>query len=104
MTIRQRLIERMVPGHEDRLRRLTEIGAPEVMLVRERELVEEARKGDFKAKRGEEFFDLEFTDWSPVKGRGGKVHHKITLTDGRVIGLFRGPWGQFFSEWKKAAA
>jgi hypothetical protein len=104
MNLKQHLTERMTAGRQKRLEKLKEIQAPDVIIENQVERVAAAKAGDFSCyKDFDKYADCEVIDFKVITGRGGKKHIKFTLNiDGKdtEIGLFTGPYSDFFKPWE----
>jgi len=102
-TIRQHIIESRLKGTEQRLQKLIEMDAPEIMIKAHREMLTNLQNGIIKVAHLEEYGDLEFSKLEVKTGRGGKKFGTYVVETGIVYFFPEGKYGPFcsFKTWEE---
>ena len=87
MKIREYILEKELIGYNYRLDKLIEIGAPQVIIDRQRELVGELENGVLSVSGDKEVLEFEFNKSEKKTGRGGKVYIQFTC-DNCLVNYF----------------
>lgn len=82
MTIRDYIIDGALKTAEDRLEKLIEMGAPNVMITGQQSAVDSLKSGELKIGGDVELLNEEFVDREFKKGNGGKAY--ISINSGTV--------------------
>lgn len=100
MTIAEYLLEVRKGAMEERLARLIELDAPDVLIVGVRQALEAPLKGVGKLK---EFGHVEFNEATDHTGRGGRPYIRFANSSGEDILYVKGQWGWHLYRQKKGA-
>lgn len=87
MKIREYILEKELVGYKYRLDKLIEIGAPQVIIDRQRELVGELENGVISVSGDKEVLEFEFNKSEKKTGRGGKVYIQF-ICDNCLVNYF----------------
>ena len=74
MKIGKFIIENEIRQDKIRLKKLEEIGAPDVMIRGQRKMLEDLEKGGLNVSGEKSLLDLEFIKFEVKKGNGGKLY------------------------------
>ena len=74
MTIKEFIIEKELPMNKERLNKLIEIDAPEIMIRAISEQISKMENGELKIDGDLELLDYEFKDYEVKRRRGGKIY------------------------------
>lgn len=99
-TLKQELLERAERALIVRFRTLKGIKAPHVVLLDIIQKIRDRRNGITGVTGVEQWENIEVEKYEVRTGRGGKIHSKVTLVTGEVIGIFNGPYSRFAKVWK----
>lgn len=80
MTIKEFILQNTITALEERLNRLIEIGAPEIVISNLSSELEGMKQGNIKIGGNTEKLERELPAWKQRKGRGGKPY--IAFADG----------------------
>ena len=75
MTVREKIIEGLLNAAEERLQKLQEIQAPQVMVDGQKNYIEKLGAGELKVGGDTKLLDEEFVSVEARKGNGGKVYY-----------------------------
>ena len=75
MTIREKIIERLLIAGEERLMKLQEYGAPKIMIEGQLSYVASLEAGELAVKGDKALLDETYETVEPKKGRGGKTYY-----------------------------
>ena len=99
MKLKEYLLEKMKLGKENRIKRLKEINAPEIIIENEKKQYENILKGNINLlinKWNDNDFDVEFIKEERKTGNGGKVYFQFTTKDNKIINFFpNAKYGRF---------
>jgi len=99
-SLKEILVERRIKAIETKIEKLKVIRAPTIIRWNLRKMLRSARQGELNIKDLNKWENEEVVSLENVIGRGGKVHLKVTLVDGQVIGIFSGPYSRFAKVWE----
>lgn len=99
MKLKEHLTQKSLESRIARFWKLREIKAPGIILRNDMKAIRELQRGIVHIKDIDQF-NTEFEKIESHTGRGGKVHLKVWLSDGRIIGIFSGPYSRFAKIWK----
>ena len=91
-TILDKILEIEINAWQNRLNKLTAINAPEIMLVKLRENIENAKKGIIKITDKEDLLSIHFKEYEVKKGRGGVPYIQF---NGSINYFPEGKYGKF---------
>ena len=77
MTIREKIIANEITAQTDRLTKLSEMGAPAVMITGTEKIIADLKSGNIKVGGDTELLDQEYVSGESKKGNGGKVYIQI---------------------------
>lgn len=89
-----------VPARETRIARLKEIGAPEIVIKRDEELLELAKDGVWYCKHSNLYWDEDVIWTKQLTGNGGKRWVYILTTKSKLAYFPNGRYGSFITEYK----
>ena len=95
MNIKEKIIEMRIKNCEYRLSRFVEIGAPEVMIARVKEILADLQNGVLDVKDKGNIFNETYLNHEVKTGRGGKKY--ISFNDGSFNYFPEGKYGPFTS-------
>jgi len=95
MNIKEKIIEMRIKNCEYRLSRFVEIGAPEVMIARVKEILVDLQNGVLDVKDKGNIFNETYLNHEVKTGRGGKKY--ISFNDGSLNYFPEGKYGPFTS-------
>ena len=76
-TIREWIIKGTLKAAEDRLEKLKEISAPQVVIDGQSRYVDSLKKGSLKISGDKSLLDVEYIHSEQKKGRGGRIYYTI---------------------------
>lgn len=74
MTIKEFIIEKELPMNKERLEKLIEMGAPEIIIKSLFEQIKGMENGELKIGGDLELLDYEFKDYEVKKRKSGKIY------------------------------
>lgn len=74
MTIKELIIEKELPMDKERLEKLIEMGAPEIIITSLSEKIKEMENGELKIGGDLELLDYEFRDYEVKRRKSGKIY------------------------------
>jgi len=74
MTIKELIIEKELPMDKERLEKLIEMGAPEIIITSLSEQIKEMENGELKIGGDLELLDYEFRDYEVKRRKSGKIY------------------------------
>lgn len=77
MTIREKIITNEIAAQSERLTKLSEMGAPAVMITGTEKIIADLKSGNLKVGGDVELLDQEYVSGEPKKGNGGKTYIQI---------------------------
>lgn len=95
MNIKEKIIEMRIKNCEYRLSRFVEIGAPEVMIARVKEILADLQNGVLDVKDKGNIFNETYLNHEVKTGRGGKKY--ISFNDETLNYFPEGKFGPFTS-------
>lgn len=95
MNIKEKIIEMRIKNCEYRLSRFIEIGAPEIMISRVKEILADLQNGVLDVKDKGNIFNETYLNHEVKTGRGGKKY--ISFNDGSFNYFPEGKYGPFTS-------
>ena len=98
MKIKSYIIEKEVSNSMERLQKLKEIGAPNVIIESLSKEIEKLKSGNLNIGGDKELIEEEFNNKEVKKGQGGKVYIQF---DGRINYFPNAKYGRFISRVKE---
>jgi len=99
MLIKDAILKTMLPGAQERLRRLVELDAPEIILDQQKQKVAMLESGDLPLKDKEGLLGLELVGEPEVKtGSGGKQYLEMNTSTGAVLFFPQARFGWFLTK------
>ena len=95
MNIREKITEMRLKNCEYRLCRFIEIGAPEVMIERAKEVIAELKNGKIDINDKGNILGETYVNHEVKTGRGGKKY--VSFNDGTLNSFPEGKYGPFTS-------
>jgi len=95
MNIKEKIFEMRIKNCEYRLSRFVEIGVPEVMIARVKEILADLQNGVLDVKDKGNIFGETYLNHEVKTGRGGKKY--ISFNDGSFNYFPEGKYGPFTS-------
>ena len=92
-TIRTYICECEAKMQKERLEKLIEMSAPEIMITRTKEIIVELETENIKVGGDKELLDVEFINREVKKGRGGKTY--ISLNNGTINYFPNAQYGRY---------
>lgn len=74
ITVKEYILDGLLRGEKDRLEKLTQFGAPQVVIDGQRKFVEKLEAGDLRIGGDKDALDDTFQSREIRKGRGGKTY------------------------------
>lgn len=82
MTVKEFIVKNELRSAAERLAKLKELGAPDIMIVGQNKIVDELKAGKIKISGAVEKLENEVMDFEVKKGRGGKQY--VEFSDGTM--------------------
>jgi len=99
MKLKEYLVKDLYEYKVERFRKLWAIKAPSVILRNELKTLRAYKSGNPLIKDIDKF-NAEYESIEEHKGKMGRIHLKVKLKDGRIIGIFNGRFSRFAKEWQ----
>ncbi len=94
MTIKEVIIKNKITSSNQRILDLVRLGAPEIIIERENELLEELNKNEIKISDKENLLDIECSGFELKTGRGG---NKYILFNKDILYFPNSRYGRFIT-------
>lgn len=95
MLVKEFIIKNLIESSEDRLEKLKEIGAPDIMIKSVENQIENLKSGKNKVGGSIHLLDKEYVSHECTKGKGGKL---VVIINGNIKYCPSAKYGQYIVE------
>lgn len=97
MTIKQDILDGIISATRERLVKLNDLSAPQVIIDRDQQVLDEALAGKVKVSDKQNLINLGFTNVEYKNGKGGKPYREYATEKGTVLYFPRARFGRFLT-------